>query len=259
MSTPPLRVSPLARKLCVQFGLSPQSVSGTGPRGKVMAADVECFRERQAAKPSHVPGETKFGSAVMSPNREMAGDYFHFSMEADMAKLAAISTPIAVQCEKLLNGRYSLFDYIVRAVVKACLTQADWLAQRGDLNVLLVEDRGSKLIGIEQAASKSIYTIARISREGASLPDGARTDVVVCDVGLSPEEVEARMNAETSVVVKIEGTSPKVQIECGRPVSKLILPVTLYVNSRILGEHAAGQVAGELKTLLENPVILLLL
>ena len=259
MSTSSIRVSPLARKLCVQFGLPPQDVPGTGPRGKVMAADVECFLAAKAATPSREPGSTKFGSAAMVPTREMEGDYFRFSMDADMAKLAAISTPIAVQCEKLLNGRYSLFDYIVRAVVKACLTQADWLAQRGDLNVQLVVDRGSKLIGIEKAASKSIYKIARISREGASLPEGARTDVVVCDAGLSPEEVNARMNADTSVMVKIEGTSPKVQIECGRPVSKLILPVTLYVNSRILDEHAAGQVAGELKTLLENPVILLLL
>lgn len=259
MSMPLIRVSPLARKLCVQFGLSPQGIPGTGPRGKVMAADVECFRAGQAAEPASGSGSTRLGSSALVPNREMSGDYFHFSMEADMAKLAAISTPIAVQCEKLLNGRYSLFDYIVRAVVKACLTQADWLAERGDLNVLLVEDGGMKLIGIEKAASKSIYKIAQESREGATLPEGARTDVVVCDVGLSPEEVADRMGAATSVVVKIEGTSPKVRIECGRPVSKLILPVTLYVNSRILNEKAAGLVAGELKTLLENPVILLLL
>lgn len=131
-----------------------------------------------------------------------------------MAKLAAISTPIAVQCEKLLNGRYSLFDYIVRAVVKACLTQSGWLAERGDLNVLLVEDGGTKLIGIEGGFQVDLQDCEGIE-EGATLPGGARTDVVVYDVGLSPEEVVARMDAATSVVVKIEGPLPR----CGSSVA----------------------------------------
>ena len=42
------------------------------------------------------------------------------------------------------------------------------------------------------------------------------------------------------------------------PVSKLILPVTLYVNAGILPECKASNIAAEFKTLLENPVLLLL-
>ena len=36
-------------------------------------------------------------------------NFYLYSLEANMAYLAAISTPIAVQCEKLIGGRYSLF------------------------------------------------------------------------------------------------------------------------------------------------------
>ena len=41
-------------------------------------------------------------------------------------------------------------------------------------------------------------------------------------------------------------------------INKLILPVTLYVNAGILPECKASNIAAEFKTLLENPVLLLL-
>lgn len=59
-------------------------------------------------------------------------------------------------------------------------------------------------------------------------------------------------------IISIGGTTPKTGIEAGRPVSKLILPVTLYVNAEILPECKASNIAAEFKTLLENPVLLLL-
>ncbi|MFR4223510.1 hypothetical protein PVA48_04880 [Akkermansia sp. JRP_AM1] len=59
-------------------------------------------------------------------------------------------------------------------------------------------------------------------------------------------------------IISIGGTTPKTGIEAGRPVSKLILPVTLYVNANILPECKASKIAAEFKTLLENPVLLLL-
>ena len=59
-------------------------------------------------------------------------------------------------------------------------------------------------------------------------------------------------------IISIGGTTPKTGIEAGRPVSTLILPVTLYVNAGILPECKASNIAAEFKTLLENPVLLLL-
>lgn len=48
-------------------------------------------------------------------------------------------------------------------------------------------------------------------------------------------------------IISIGGTTPKTGIEAGRPVSKLILPVTLYVNAGILPECKASNIAAELK------------
>lgn len=60
-------------------------------------------------------------------------------------------------------------------------------------------------------------------------------------------------------IISIGGTTPKTGIEAGRPVSKLILPVTLYGERQHPARKARqSRIAAEFKTLLENPVLLLL-
>ena len=83
--------------------------------------------------------------------RQRVDNFYLYSLEANMAYLAAISTPIAVQCEKLIGGRYSLLDYVVRAAVKACISEPEWLAGDSAAELLMVLDKGEKYVFIENA------------------------------------------------------------------------------------------------------------
>lgn len=83
-------------------------------------------------------------------------------------------------------------------------------------------------------------------------------NILLCDSGVNVEAQRAVVREMPHSIISIGGTSPKTGIEAGRPVSKLILPVTLYVNANILPEGKASKIAAEFKTLLENPVLLLL-
>ena len=176
--------------------------------------------------------------------------------------LAAISTPIAVQCEKLIGGRYSLFDYVVRAAVKACISEPEWLAGDSAAELLMVLDKGEKYVFIENASGKTIYNIAmeRLAAPAAGPPPaGSITpNILLCDSGVNVEAQRTVLPEMPHSIISIGGTTPKTGIEAGRPVSKLILPVTLYVNANILPECKASRIAAEFKTLLENPVLLLL-
>lgn len=58
-------------------------------------------------------------------------------------------------------------------------------------------------------------------------------------------------------MVILGGTSPKTGIEAGRPVQKLMLPITVYVEISALKEDEASRIAAEFRSLLENPVLLL--
>jgi len=256
---PPVKCSPLAARLAAEAGLNPGTLQGTGPRGKIMAADVQAAI-RSADGTAH---RTQTPSAFRDTCRAArVSNFFLYSLEADMAYLAAISTPIAVQCEKLIGGRYSLFDYVARAAVKACVSEPEWLAGDAAAELLMVLDKGETHVFIENASGKTIYNIAMERLVGPSagpLPAGSITpNILLCDSGVNAEAQRAMLPEMPHSIISIGGTTPKTGIEAGRPVSKLLLPVTLYINANILPECKASKIATEFKTLLENPVLLLL-
>lgn len=256
---PSEKISPLAARLAAEAGINPSSLYGTGPRGKVMAADVRAVT-RPAEGPARkvqtpvAPKDTRHATRV--------DNFYLYSLEANMAYLAAISTPIAVQCEKLIGERYSLFDYVVRAAVKACLSEPEWLAGDTSAELMMVLDKGEKYVFIENAGSKTIYNIAMArfaaSKSAPPATGSVAPNILLCDSGVNVEAQRAIVREMPHSIINIGGTSPKTSIEAGRPVSKLILPVTLYVNANILPECKASKIAAEFKTLLENPVLLLL-
>ena len=236
---PPVKCSPLAARLAAEAGLNAGTLRGTGPRGKIMAADV-----RASIRPADGPARRVQTPLAPRDTRHATrvDNFYLYSLEANMAYLAAISTPNAVQCEKLIGGRYSLFDYVVRAAVKACISEPEWLAGDSAAELLMVLDKGEKYVFIENASGKTIYNIA----------------MELCDSGVNVEAQRTVLPEMPHSIISIGGTTPKTGIEAGRPVSKLILPVTLYVNANILPECKASKIAAEFKTLLENPVLLLL-
>lgn len=256
---PPATFSPLAARLAAEAGLNPATLRGTGPRGKIMAADV-----RAALRPADGPARRVQTPLAPRDTRHATrvDNFYLYSLEANMAYLAAISTPIAVQCEKLIGGRYSLFDYVVRAAVKACASEPEWLAGDAAAELLMVLDKGEKYVFIENASGKTIYNIAmeRLAAPAAGpLPAGSvAPNILLCDSGVNVAAQRAVLPEMPHSIISIGGTTPKTGIEAGRPVSKLILPVTLYVNAGILPECKASNIAAEFKTLLENPVLLLL-
>ena len=91
--------SPLAARLAAEAGLNPATLRGTGPRGKIMAADV-----RAALRPADGPARRVQTPLAPRDTRHATrvDNFYLYSLEANMAYLAAISTPIA---EAIINPR----------------------------------------------------------------------------------------------------------------------------------------------------------
>lgn len=83
---------------------------------------------------------------------------------------------------KLIGGRYSLFDYVVRAAVKACISEPEWLAGDSAAELLMVLDKGEKYVFIENASGKTIYNIAmeRLAAPAAGPPPRAASRPTSC-------------------------------------------------------------------------------
>ena len=247
-------ISPLAKKLCIARGIDPAHLRGSGPRGRIMAADVV-----EPAAGSTTRG-THMAAHELRPTRAEKDGYYVYDDEVNMKALAAISLPIAVQCEKLLEKRYSLFDYIVRAVVKACTGAPEWQVQQVD--ALLFERQGEQLAAIQDCASKSIYHIARETQADTPLPQPYHPHIVVCDAHTTRAQVAERLSSENrpDFAFVVRGDSPKVGVRIGREdLQSYNLPYTFYAAAGALPQDVANRIAAELRILLFNPVRLLLL
>ncbi len=249
----PTLLSPLARKLCTARGIDPTTLRGSGPRGRIMAADVQQARTSPARR-----GHTAVATPALLPTRPEKDGYYVYDADADMKALADISLPIAVQCEKLLEGRYTLFNYIVRAVVKACTDDSPLSDQQVD--VLLFEQKGEKLSLIADAGHKSIYRLAR--EAGSPLPPAAdiAPHIIVCDSYTSREQVAAQLQTSTrpAFAFAARGGTPKAGITAGGNATSFSLPYTFYARATMPAE-TANRIAARLYTLLVDPVSLLLL
>jgi pyruvate/2-oxoglutarate dehydrogenase complex dihydrolipoamide acyltransferase (E2) component len=249
-------ISPLAARLCKKKGIDPAVLRGSGPRGRIMAADV--------VEPTTAPvsrGCTVVNDFATPPTRPEIDGYYVYDHEVNMAALARISLPIAVQCEKLLEKRYSLFDYIVRAVVKACTSHPVWMPADGKVDVLLFEDAGNKVVAIENAATKSIYRLAReTQRPSSDIPAGFYPHIAVCDTLTARQQVAEHVvgGQLPAFGFVVRGKTPKVGIRAGGDaLSTFSLPYTFYISTTIPAAEA-NRIAARLSDLLYNPVSLLL-
>ena len=251
-----MKISPLAAKICAAKGINPASLKGTGPGGRIMSADVkEC-----SSADSHRNSPTLATFALL-PTRPQKDDYYVYDMSVDMAALGDISLPIAVQCEKLLENRYSVIDYIVRAVVKAGMATPSLKNQTAPADVLIFENNGEKQAAVTNAAKKTIFKIARECAAGAPIPENYNPMFIVCDAHTTRATVAEHVSTGCRPLFAFvdRGNTPKEKVRAGAAgMADYILSYTFYVHTS-LSEAEANGVAANLHAMLYNPVRLLLL
>lgn len=250
-----MKISPLAAKICKTKGINPATLTGTGPGGRIMAADVK----ENASSTSR--GGTAIAEFALLPTRPQKDNYYVYDAEVDMAALGDISLPIAVQCEKLLENRYSVIDYIVRAVVKAGLSAPSQQNRTEPADVLIFENCGQKQAAVTNAAKKNIFKISREAASGAPIPANYNPTFIVCDAHTTRTCVANHVEAGCCPLFAFvdRGNTPKEKVRAGAAgIADYILSYTFYVHTS-MPEAEANGVAANLYAMLYNPVRLLLL
>lgn len=250
-----MKISSLAAKLCAAKGIDPATLHGTGPGGRIMAADVV------APQPQQRNGATTIATFALLPTRPQKDDYYVYDASVDMAALGDISLPIAVQCEKLLENRYSVIDYIVRAVVKAGMSAPSLQQRIEPADVLIFENNGEKQAAVRDAAKKTIFKISREAASGAPIPEQYNPAFIVCDAHTTRACVAAHVEKGCRPLFAFvdRGNTPKEKVRAGAAgMADYILSYTFYVHTS-LPESEANGVAANLHAMLYNPVRLLLL
>ncbi len=299
------RVSPYARKLATEKGLDLTQVSGTGPGGRIVAADLNQANSNDSTSPAGPP--TSAVSTPISPTaskaimpvvgeedtlfplssmRKIIADrlltskitipHFYLHVELDAAPLMSMRKQINAQAEKTHGNKYTVNDFIVKALIGACQTvPAVNAAYNGDnivqfakigVSVAIAVEDGLVTPVIKDAASKSMLQVskeikdmAKRARDKKLKPnefDGGT--ITVSNLGAwGIESFDAIVNPPQAAILSVGGCIEKPVVKDGQIVPGLRMNIGLSCDHRVVDGAVAATFLNEVKKLIENPALML--
>ena len=317
-----LKASPLARKVAGELGVDLSSVTGTGPAGRIVRADVESAGTSKpaAAKstaasaaaglaaavkaratggtPAAAPAPAPAAAAIIPTAKE--GDtrielssmrkviasrlltskqtipHFYLHVEADAAPLMALRKQINAQAELTHGNKYSVNDFVLKAVINATVAVPAVNASfAGDhivsfkhvgLAVAIAVEDGLVTPVIQQAETKSVLQISKEVKDMAARAkekklkpsefDGGT--VTVSNLGAwGIESFDAIVNPPQALILSVGAAIEKPVVKNGQIVPGLRINLGVSCDHRVVDGAVAASFLAEVKKLIEQPALML--
>ncbi len=290
-----IKISPLAKKLAAEKKIDPARVTGSGPGGRIVRADILAAEKNP---PAAKAGGTFSGGALapkgpvqeerLVPVSTMRGviakrmlesttqiPYVYLDIEMDAAPLLALREQLNTGLEKE-GVKLSVNDFILKASAEAlrrvpavnCSWEGTHIRHHGAAHVAFAVAMEDGLITpvIRDAHLKSIF---QISTEAKSLGKKAKEKKLVpaeftggtfCVSNLGMMGIPkftAIINPPNAAILAIGTTVTKPVVKNGQIVVGQTLTVTLSCDHRVFDGAVGARYLGALKTLLESPALLL--
>jgi pyruvate dehydrogenase E2 component (dihydrolipoamide acetyltransferase) len=283
------RSSPLARRMAREMGVSLEGVQGSGPRGRIVAADVK--NAKPAAAQAAAAAKTAAPSAAATPSletkiipltamrrtiakrlAESTGPIPHFYLTADYDVTNLIS--IRQQLIEITGVKVSLNDFIIRAIALALRhhpsVNASWgddaITQHGEVHVGVAVATADGLITpvIRNADQKSVADIATEVRALADKAKNRRlkpdeyqgSTFTISNLGAwGIEEFTAIINPPNAAILAIGAAEPRAVVDANRQVVvRDRMKVTLSCDHRIVDGARGADFLKTLRGYVEQPV-----
>ena len=194
--------SPLARRIAADKGLDLSRITGSGPHGRIVKADVEAAKPGAAAAPGPTPAAAPRPTATPQPVIAAPGDtrvphtsirkviarrmleskqlvpHFYLTVEFEIDALLAARQAINAITEKKKGPKVSVNDMVVKACAKALRDHPDcnasWtedeMIQYGavDVSVAVATERGLITPIVRNADMKGLGQIANETKDLAA-------------------------------------------------------------------------------------------
>lgn len=300
-----IKASPLAKKIAESEGVDLTSVSGTGPGGRIIKADVVAAPPASSPAPAPTAPAAPPSPAVapapaaISPVAEGADQivelssmrkiiaerlltskisipHFYLHLEVDAAPLMALRKQINAQSEASHGNKYSVNDFVVKALINASVTVPEANASfNGDhivqfahvgISVAIAVDDGLVTPVVKNAEQKSLLAISKEIKEMAVRArdkklapnefDGGT--VTISNLGAwGVESFDAIVNPPQAVILSVGGIIEKPVVKDGEIVPGLRMNLGVSCDHRVVDGAVGAKFLGEIKRLLENPALML--
>ena len=297
-----IKASPLAKKIAESEGVDLTAVSGTGPGGRIVKADV--VAAPPASSPAPAPAAPPAPAvapvpAAISPVAEGADQivelssmrkiiaerlltskvsipHFYLHLEVDAGPLMALRKQINAQSEASHGNKYSVNDFVVKALINASVTVPEANASfNGDhivqfahvgISVAIAVDEGLVTPVVKNAEQKSLLAISKEIKEMAVRArdkklapnefDGGT--VTISNLGAwGVESFDAIVNPPQAVILSVGGIIEKPVVKDGEIVPGLRMNLGVSCDHRVVDGAVGAKFLGEIKRLLENPALML--
>jgi pyruvate dehydrogenase E2 component (dihydrolipoamide acetyltransferase) len=271
------RATPIARRLATQLSVVLDGVDGTGPGGRIVAADVRAVASAGGdGSVTEIP-HTLTQRTIAARMSESRSSIPEFTLEAEVDMDGAG----ALRDELKRSGRQpvpSYNDLVVRAVA---LALRDFPAlnssyapgktiRQGRINVGIAVDTEDVLLvpTIRDADRKSVFEIAEESRRLTAhararslrpdeLADGTFT---VSNLGmLGVRRFHAVINPPQAAILAVGEVAPRAVVDAdGALVARKTMDVALACDHRVVYGAEAARFLQRLRHLLEHPLALVI-
>jgi pyruvate dehydrogenase E2 component (dihydrolipoamide acetyltransferase) len=284
-------VSPLARRLAVEAGVDLERVKGSGPFGRIHAADIEAVRAVQASTAAPTPAPR---TAAATPVRALYKDvpfeevpldamrrtiarrlveakqtipHFYLAIDVDITRLLALRE----EANGALPEKLSINDFIIKgfalALQRVPAANAVWAEdsvlrfRHSDVGVAVAIEGGLFTPVIRNAETKSLSAIsmemkdlAARARERKLLPHEYQGGVAsISNLGMyGVREFSAIINPPQSTILAV-GAGQRRQVENGFAT---LMTVTLSCDHRVVDGALGAQLLAAFKAVIEYPITL---
>jgi pyruvate dehydrogenase E2 component (dihydrolipoamide acetyltransferase) len=311
-----IKASPLARKIAAEKGVELQGISGTGPAGRIVKNDVEAASsspkksadanaasalaaavKSKAASPS-LPAAAPSQAIIpvakdgderieLSSMRKIIASrlltskvtipHFYLHVEADATPLMTLRRQVNEQAEKTHGNKYSVNDFILKAVINAAQTVPAINASfAGDhivkfkhigLSVAIAVEDGLVTPVIKQAESQSLLAISKAVKDFAVRAKNKKLKpdefdggtITVSNLGAwGIESFDAIVNPPQAAILSVGAAIEKPVVKNGQIVPGLRMNLGLSADHRVVDGAVAAQFLSEVKRLIEQPAMMLL-
>lgn len=286
--------TPLARRLSENAGLNIQSISGSGPHGRVVKADVEQALSQSNPVPllrpvtaaSLLSGyEPTYDVLPVSNMRKVIAKriteakqtvpHFYLTVDCDIDRLVKAREQINAKA----NGAYKLSvnDFVIKACALALKqvpeSNASWIDDQiyqyksADVAVAVAIEGGLITPVIRQAEIKGLIDISREmkelaarAREGKLKPEEFQGGTFsLSNLGMyGITQFSAIINPPQGCILAVGAGEERPVVRNGLLTTAMMMTCTLSVDHRVVDGAVGANFLKAFKDLIENPVMMIL-
>jgi pyruvate dehydrogenase E2 component (dihydrolipoamide acetyltransferase) len=278
-------VTPLARRIANEKNIDLSCVSGSGPRGRIVRADIENFSlssSQQKISPGSF-GHTRYRDVPVSSMRKAIAKRLseskqtvpHFYLSVD------VEIDILLQTRKQLNDaleseKITVNDFVIKAVAQALQeipeANASWMGEtiryydNSDISVAVALEDGLITPIVKAANQKSLRQISvevkelvAKAKDGSLKPDEFQGGTFsVSNLGMfGIESFQAIVNPPQGCILAVGSGVQRPLIKGGEITKATIMNCTLSVDHRVIDGKIGALFLGSLKKYLETPLLML--